>query len=125
MILEHRITFCLFLFFDIIVALATIAPPLSKASVVRFPNPLLGHSSQLANLTKDPAMVTNQTAVGNKTEDEEWMTPVIFEVVLLFTNLVTLFGLLGIFVMIVFDKLNSGPADMDIESDIKTDIEIF
>ena len=125
MILEQRVSFCHFLFFDIIiVALATIAPPLSKASVVRFPNPLLGQSSQLVNLTKeseDPPMDTNQTAVGNKTEVEEWMSKEVTQVilvVLLFTNSVTLFGLLGIFVMIVFDKLNSGPADMDIKSDI-------
>ena len=125
MILKLRVTFCHFLFFDIIIALATVAPPLSKASVVRFPNPLLGHSSQLVNLTKeseDPAMVTNQTGVGNKTEGEEWVskevTTVIIEVFLLFTNSVTLFGLLGIFVMIVDDKLNSGPVDIDSESDI-------
>ena len=124
MIFEHHITFCHFLFFDIIVALATVAPPLSKASVVRFPNPLLGQSSQLANLTKeseDPAMVTNQTAVGNKTEGEEWMskeaTTVFVKVFLLFTISVTW---LGIFVVIIVVK--SGPADMDIESDFETDM---
>ena len=66
-------------------------------------------------------MVTNQTAVGNKTEDEEWMSKEVTQVilvVLLFTNSVTLFGLLGIFVMIVDDKLNTGPVDIDSESDI-------
>ena len=71
-------------------------------------------------------MVTNQTAVGNKTEGEEWVSKeaitVIVKVFLLFTNSVNLLGLLGIFVMIIFDKLKSGPADMDIQSDIETDM---
>ena len=59
MILKQRVSFCFFLCFDIIVALATIAPPLSKES-------------------EDSAMDINQTTVGHKTKADgglkEWMS---------------------------------------------------
>ena len=82
MILKQRVSFCLFFFFfDIIIALATNAPPLSKES-------------------EDTAMDTNQTTVGNKTKAEaglkEWVsreaTTVSFKVFLLLFLLFTILG---------------------------------